>query len=181
MNFLNTLSWSTTQGLLEFISTALTIISLGTALGFGWWAIITSKKIAQNSIKANLILHFTPSENGNVIFKLTNFGSNMGLLIDIKITPKLSFQKLVFENLSPESIKHNNESFKDIKTIDEFKNIYLYPTQSISSAFPLNYFPYKDFEVTIHYKSLDNYSKDKIFENSYKLTNSIFTDTYNLS
>lgn len=177
MNFLNTLSWSTTQGLLAFITCVLSMITFG----FAYWAILTAKKIARDSIKANLILYFTPSENGNVIFKLTNFGPNMGLLIDISISPKLSFKKLVFKNLSPTSLEHNKEAFKDIKTIDDFKNIYLYPTQSISSAFPLNFFPSKDFEVTIRYKSLDNYSKNKIFENSYKLTNSIFEDTYSIS
>ncbi|MGL4739358.1 MAG: hypothetical protein ACRC41_00925 [Sarcina sp.] len=164
MSFFKILAESSTQGFLTFLSCGFSIV----ALLVSFCSISSAKKIAQNSIKANIFFYFAAPSNNNkhISLNITNFGTSMGLLTKLQISPTLSYK---------------NSSNKELHDLDDFnnlKNIYLHPQQRISTDFPIDALNSNEYNVTIFYKSLDAYSQNKILKNSYTINTDIFTKTY---
>lgn len=117
-------------------------------------AIATLKQNYKITLEANKadIMFFISKDRSTKSHSLIikNFGKSSGELIDLELTPPLSYEKSKLRSIE--------------KSITEYKNIFLAPNQSIKSNFYFIDYPDKIFNVTITYKTLG-----RIYKNNYTI------------
>jgi hypothetical protein len=149
MNILiNSLSTSDKVQIISIISTfTISVVSIMIALS----TLIQTKKSNIEANRAYIVLYIT-RDRDDILYSLNikNFGKTSGSLIGIILDPPLSFEKSIT------SLK--------VKTITEFKDVYLAPNQSIRTLFDFRQYKDTRFNATITYKC-----GEKIYSDTYVL------------
>lgn len=144
------------------------------AISVSVWGINTSKKIAASSIKANILFFVEKNPNTrNFDCVIKNFGSSIGLFMDLYIVPELDYEKSDYRKANEDPTFSANENY-ELTYITDYKNIYLAPNQKIRTEFPFKNYPDKKFDIILRYRSLDSYSTDNVYNINYSLDISCF-------
>lgn len=131
----------------------LSVIFTDLSLLIGVKTIKQNNKINKEANRAYIVFYIRKSYGTNEYFlNIKNFGKTEGKLLDIQLSPKLSYEKT-------EILK----DIRDIKLLTEMKDVYFAPNQCITSYFPFEEYLDRNFNVLIRYETLneiieDNYS-----------------------
>lgn len=128
-------------------STLISIVSIFIAIA----TLKQNSYFTREASRANIVFYIDKKRtNSCYSLIIKNFGNSPGRLLEIDVTPKLSYKKT---NLSI-----------NMKTLTECSNIFLAPSQSISSIFDFREYDDKEFKIKIKYETLG-----KIYIESYTI------------